>query len=217
MRAAGQGSRPRWDRPVGGRVRAARAAIAAALLGLIVVGLTGPGVRARTWLAAAGGALVPYAYQAIQIQDATIPAPDATVDGYPPVNAVDGSSSLAWAITWTDRDVPTRCGTSSSPTLLIRFTEPADISRVIVNPGLDPTDANRIRQVLPRAVDITTSIGDCTRLTLTPDGGGAQEFPVDLHRTADVRVQIVDVDPARPGTAQGDQLAALSEIRFYSG
>jgi hypothetical protein len=160
---------------------------------------------------------VPYAYQAVQVQDATTPAsPDAAIDGYPPVNAVDGSSTLAWAVTWTDRELPNQCGTSSSPTLLIRFTEPADVSRIIVNAGLDPTDANRSRQVLPRAVDITTSAGDCTRLALTPDGG-AQEFPVDLRRTSDVRVQIVDVDPARPATAQGDHLAALSEIRFYSG
>jgi|GEM_PF-4597743 len=217
MRAAGQGSRPRWDRPVAGRVRAARAAIAAALLGLIVVGFTSPGARTRTWLAAAGGTLVPYAYQAIQVQDATMPAPDAVADGYPPANAVDGSSTLAWALAWTDPDVPTRCGTSSSPTLLIRFIEPTTISRIILNAGLDPTDTNRTRQVLPRAVDIQTSTGDCTRLNLTPDSG-PQEFPVDLPRTADVQVQIVDVHPANPGTAPpGEQLAALSEIRFYSG
>ena len=172
MRAAAQGGRPRWDRPVAGRVRAARAAIAAALIGLIVVGVTSPSARARTWLADAGGALMPYTYQAIQVQDAAMPAsPEAAVDGYPPANAVDGSSSLAWAIPWTDQDLPTRCGTSSSPTLLIRFTEPTTISRIIVNAGLDPTDANRTRQVLPRVIDIQTSTGDCTRLTLTPDSG----------------------------------------------
>jgi hypothetical protein len=217
MRAAGHGNRPRWDRPVAGRVRAARAAIAAALLGLIVVGLTSPGARTRTWLAAAGGALVPYAYQAIQVQDATMPAPDAATDGYQPANAVDGSSTLAWALTWTDPDMSPRCGTSSSPSLLIKFTEPTTISRIILNAGLDPADANRTRQVAPRLVDIQTSTGDCTRLTLTPDSG-PQEFPVDFPRTSDVQVQIVDIHPANPGTAPpGDQLAALSEIRFYSG
>lgn len=217
MRAAAQGGRPRWDRPVAGRVRATRAAITAALIGLIVVGFTSPGARTRTWLAAAGGTLIPYPYQAIGIQDATMPVPDAAVDGYPPANAVDGSSSLAWALAWTDPDVPTRCGTSSSPTLLIRFTEPTTISRIIVNAGLDATDANRPRQVLPRVLDIQTSTGDCTRLTLTPDDG-PQEFPVDLPRTADVRVQIVDVHPANPSTAPpGEPLAALSEIRFYNG
>jgi hypothetical protein len=218
MRAAGQGNRPRWDRPVAGRVRAARAAAAVALLGLIVVGLTSPGVRTRTWLAAAGGALVPYAYQAIQVQDATMPtAPAAVADGYRPANAVDGSSTLAWAVTWTDPDVPPRCGTSSSPGLLIRFTEPTTISRIILNAGLDPADSNRTRQVIPRVVDIRTSTGDCTRLDLTPDTV-PQEFPVDLPRTSDVQVQIVDVHPATPGTeSPGDQLAGLSEIRFYSG
>ncbi len=189
----------------------------AALLGLIVVGFTSPGARTRTWLAAAGGALVPYAYQAIQVQDATMPTPDALADGYQPANAVDGSSTLAWALTWTDPDVPPRCGTSSAPTLLIRFTEPTTISRIILNAGLDLADSNRTRQVVPRVVDIQTSTGDCTRLNLTPDSG-PQEFPVDLPRTSDAQVQIVDVHPETPGTAPpGDQLAALSEIRFYFG
>ena len=201
-----------------GRIRLARAAVAAALVGLLVLAFTGPGARARTFLGAAGVSLVPYAYRAIHVEDATSSAPDAVVDGYQPANAVDGSSSRSWAVTWTDREVPIRCGTSDSPALVLRFAELNDISRVILNAGLDQTDSNRSRQVIPRVVDVRSDTGDCTRLDLTQTED-PQEFETNLPGTIEVRVQVVDVHPRSPGaeTPQGDQLAALSEVRFYSG
>jgi hypothetical protein len=215
MRAAGQGSRPRWDRPVVGRVRAARAAIAAALIGLLVLTFAGPGARARTWLAAGGVALVPYAYRAIEPQDAQVSSPDAVVDGYPAANAVDGTSSLSWAITWTDPAVPAKCGGSAAPALMIGFAEPSDLTRVILNPGLDQTDANRVRQVIPKVVDIESESG-CERLTLAPTPG-PQEFDVDLPDTSQVRVRIVDTEPPEKDAPIDNLLAGLSEIRFFAG
>lgn len=219
MRSSAGGRRPRFDIPVAGRVRALRAVAVILAIGLLILPFTGPAAAARSWLGNAAQALIPYSYQPVEVVNATVEPAEAAVDNYQPTNAVDGSSSLAWAVAWSDPETPAQCGTASSPALVVQFARPTDVSRIVIYAGLDPSDTNQNRQIVPKVVDILFSTGTCDRVELTPDNG-AQEFKVDGAQADDARMQIVAVYPPQQTTNATDQnrdgrLAAISEIRVY--
>jgi hypothetical protein len=218
MRAAGKGRRPRFDRPLSGRTRAVRGIGVAGLLAVALIPITPPGANAIDRLSDTAGSLVPYEYQEVVTDLAAVDPAEAAVPRYVPDYAVDQAANRAWAVAWTDPPLPGRCGASAAPTLVIGFAETADVSRVIVDAGLDPADAGRPKQAMPTVVDIDFANGQCERLTLA-DEPGDQEFRVSSGPARQARVQIVAATVAKAPTKDADQppLAALSEIRFYHG
>lgn len=217
MRAAGKGRRPRFDKPLSSRTRVFRGVSVGALFALALIPITPPGASAIGRLSDTAGSLVPYEYQEVDTDGAAVEPTEAAVPLYVPDDAIDRAGNRAWAVAWTDPPPAETCGASAAPTLVVGFAGTADVSRVIVNAGLDPADANRARQAVPAVIDIDFANGECERLTLA-DGPGDQEFRVSSGPARQARVQIVAVAEAK-GQDRGDQqpLTALSEIRFYQG
>jgi hypothetical protein len=224
MRAAGKGRRPRFDKPLGVRTRVIRGIGVAGLLALALLPISPPGATAIGRLSDVAGSWMPYEYQQITVDLAAVEPAEAALPHYVPDYAVDETGNRAWAVAWSDPPLPARCGASTAPTLVLGFTGTVDVSRMILDAGLDPSDAARAKQAVPSVVDIDFANGDCERLTLA-DAPGDQEFRVSAGPARQARVQIVAVTTVKAqnkGQGEGTDtdrppLTALSEIRFYQG
>jgi hypothetical protein len=214
MRVAGKGRRPRFDKPLSGRTRVVRGVGVGVVLALMLIPITPPGATAIDRLSDVAGSWVPYEYQQVPINLAAVDPAEAGVPHYVPDYAVDETGNRAWAVAWSDPPRPEHCGASTAPALVLGFTGTADVSRVILDAGLDPADTARAKQAVPVVVDIDFANGDCERLTLA-EAAGDQEFRVSSGPARQARVQIVAVATAKGKATDQPPLAALSEIRFY--
>jgi len=213
MRRANHGARARFGRARSLRDHTVRwlAAVGVTVVGVSQLGPWGGQLRDDAFSRVS--ARLPWSYTSVRADGTTTDPPEDDRPGLGPGFAVDLDRSTAWATAWAE---PTAGGEpcdrpAGAARLTITFTNPVDVDRVRVLPGMPSVSPDQELQNRPKVVDVRLSDRSCGTMTFDKASGeGSVELSGD--NITSMTVSIVDVHPAPTDSSAAASLVAITEV-----
>jgi hypothetical protein len=133
--------------------------------------------------------------------------PAAVAPGSAAARLVDGTVN-EFTMNWVPGSRAT-CGPAAGTAWITLLIEPARIRRIVVYPGLDPQNAKRTLQPLPKTMAVSFGDGPCQSVGLGADPG---PILLDLDSGTDVTQVHLAIAEAYPAGADADPAISLTEV-----